>query len=396
VLVLTSVPRLPVPPEPHVRRALQLTDVYTPGFQDRQHPVTRALGQTSACQVNAFNVHALLDALEEFRPDVAYLWNLVGVGGLGLVAALQHQGVPWVWHLMDKVPRDLCGLPFPGDPGRLARPAGRHLEGTFLACSQRVLDEIQEHAPLLRGVVELVPNWVTGPVPPARQSFYRSSRRQAGGGGRLRVVSAAGYLTPEKGIDHIIAAAALLRRRGRTNFGIDLYGRLCNDAFPRLVRAHGLDGHVTFRGRLGQQELAWRFAGYDVFLFPVAQREPFAFAPLEAAAHGCVPVMTDDCGNGEWFVHGVHCLKAERTADAFAAVLEDILGGAIDLAPLGRRAAAVVGRDFHLDRVLPVLERTLEKAVGRRRAAAGPAAQAYHLAVLAEKLTQRMVQEMLA
>jgi hypothetical protein len=89
-------------------------------------------------------------------------------------------------------------------------------------------------------------------------------------------------------------------------------------------------------------------------------------------------------------------LKAGRGAEAFAGVLADVLEGRIELAPLGRRVARVVWRDFHLDGVLPRIEQALRRAAGRARAGAGDAGRAYHLAVLAEKLTQVMVQESLA
>ena len=60
-----------------------------------------------------------------------------------------------------------------------------------------------------------------------------------------------------------------------------------------------------------------------------------------------------------WDFHGVHCLKAERTAEAFARVFAGILDRAIDLEPLGRRASAVIWRDFHLDAILPRIEQAL-------------------------------------
>jgi glycosyltransferase involved in cell wall biosynthesis len=387
VLVLTSVPRLPVAVQPGVRRALQLTDVYTRIFVDRQHPAKRVLDHAAACWVNAFNVHALLAVLDEFRPEVAYVWNLIGLGGLGLLGCLQHQGIAWLWHLMDKVPRDLCRLPFPGAAGRLARAAGHYLDGEFLACSRRILDEIEQDAPLLRGEFEIVPNWIEGPLPPPRRSFYR--------GGRLRAVSAAAHLCAEKGTDLILHAAALLRGRGY-DFTLDLFGRLDDDAFPRLAGELGLAECVRFAGSLPREQLVERYAEYDVFVFPTWEREPCAFAPVEAASRGCVPVLTANCGNSEWLVHGVHCLKAERTPEAFAAILDDVVAGRIDLAPLGRRAQALVGREYHLRAVLPAIERALARAAGRRKPPLGTAAQAYHLAVLAEKLTQTMLQEVLA
>src|SRR5207244_12747926 len=61
---------------PHVLRALKLTDLWDFYSDSRSTPVTLRLKETEALQINAFNVHALLNVLEEFQPDVAYLWML--------------------------------------------------------------------------------------------------------------------------------------------------------------------------------------------------------------------------------------------------------------------------------------------------------------------------------
>jgi glycosyltransferase involved in cell wall biosynthesis len=151
---------------------------------------------------------------------------------------------------------------------------------------------------------------------------------------------------------------------------------------------------VTLKGMLPQAELAQRLGQYDIFAFPTWRREPFGCAPLEAAIAGCVPVLAETCGISEWLVHGVHCLKTQRTPQGFARVFADILSGVIDLEPLGRRAAAVVRRDFHLNAVLPRIERALATAAGRSRTGAGSPAEALRLALLGERLTQVLIQEM--
>jgi glycosyltransferase involved in cell wall biosynthesis len=387
VLVLTSAPRLPVPSEPHVRRALQLTDVYNPYLQNKHHVVTLGLQHAAACFVNAFNVHVLLETLDSFAPDVVYVWNIVGLGGLGLMACLQYLGVPWVWHLMDRVPRDLCRLPLGAARSPLVTAVRPYLEGAYLACSRRVVEEIDDPNSILNGFVELVPNWIEGERPPPRRRFFA--------GGRLRVAFAAGHLCPPKGVDLLIEAARLLRRRGRTDFVIDLYGKVMDDTYPSLIRRHDLGDYVWLQGLRTQAELAELYRAYDVFAFPTWEREPFGFAPLEAAAAGCVPVITNNCGIGEWLVHGVHCWKIERSAAALADVLGDILEERIELAPIGRRVADVVWRDFHIRRLLPRIERALARATRQRRTARGDARRAYHLAVLAEKLTQVLIEEWL-
>jgi glycosyltransferase involved in cell wall biosynthesis len=117
---------------------------------------------------------------------------------------------------------------------------------------------------------------------------------------------------------------------------------------------------------------------------------------LEAAAQGCVPLITDDCGNGEWLVDRVHCVKAPRTAAAFADVLADILDGRIALAPLGQRAAAIVAEEFHLRSLLQRIEGALRHASLLRRPVIGSPEEAYHLALLGEKLGGALVHDLVA
>ncbi len=169
-----------------------------------------------------------------------------------------------------------------------------------------------------------------------------------------------------------------------------------DDTYPALIRQHDLGDCVRLKGLREQRELAKLYGEYDVFAFPTWEREPFGFAPLEAAAAGCVPIVTNNCGIGEWLVHAVHCWKIERSAAALADVLAGILDGRIELAPIGCRVSAVVWRDFHVRRILPRIECSLARAARQRRPPAGDAMQAYHLAILAEKLTQVIIEEWLA
>ena len=43
--------------------------------------------------------------------------------------------------------------------------------------------------------------------------------------------------------------------------------------------------------------------------------------------------LAQTCGIAEWLVHGVHVLKAPRSAEAFARTFAAIIAGQIDLAP---------------------------------------------------------------
>lgn len=385
VRILTSAPRSPVPAAPDVCRWLCLTDLSNPYCGARSRPAAAALQEAQSHFVCAFNVHRLIATLDEFRPDVCYIWNLIGLGGLGVMACLEHLGLPWVWHLMDAVPLVLCSRGGQVLPS-LAHELERRLGGRYLACSRRLVREIGAGGVPIEGRVEIVPNWVAGQRQPPRTRFYH--------GGTLRLISA-GQIGRHKGMDLIIKAAALLRHRGYEDFDVDLYGKVTDPSFPHWIEKLGLGGHVALRGQCPPDKLAALYGehAHDVFLFPTWEREPFAFAPLEAASHGCVPLMSRDCGNADWFIHGLDCLKARREPDAFATILADVFEGRIDLETLGRQAQATVWRHFHLDVLLPRIEDALTAEARRPRLAAGTADEAYQIAVLAEKLTQVLTQE---
>ena len=386
VRVLTIAPRMPMPAEPHVDRAFKVSEVWHSNryVLGKSHDVTNRLLEAEATGVNAYNVHVLTTAIEEFRPDVAYVWMMVGIGGLGLMATLQHLQVPWLWHLMDNVPVQLCT-----SRGRVVEPLlremDRQLDGKYLACSRQLVDEIEAAGVTLGRDVEVLTNWVVGDAPTVRAATYQP-------GDTLRVINA-GQVAEHKGVGILIEAVAEVRRRGYENIAVDIYGGVEDQQYPTLIQRLGLEGHVTLRGSRSQAELGRLFAHYDLFAFPTWAREPFGFAPMEAAWRGCVQVLSQQCGIAEWFVGGVHCFKADRTPEAFADVFESVLDGSVDLGPMARRAAAVISRDFHIDALVPKIERALAAVAARPRTGAGTAAEAYRLALLAEKLTKVLVQE---
>ena len=386
VRVLTTSPRTPCLGVAHVDRSLRLNNVYDAYGVLRSRLVTRRMREAAGNLVDAHNVHVLLGALEDFQPDAVYLWNLAGIGGLGLVGCLHHLRVPWVWYLGDCVPRMLCSLNKEILPV-VAEEFSRQIRGYYMPVSQRVVQEIEAAGVKLQGVVDPAPNWILGERPAPRKSYFSP-------GERLRIVSA-GQMGRHKGIDLLVQAARLLKERGYDNFSIDLYGKVTDPTVAPLPQAHGVEDRVAFRGACSQDELVRRYAAheYDVFAFPTWEREPFGCAPLEAAAYGCAIVMTQSCGIGEWFVHDVHCLKVARSAEAFAAAFQQILDGRTELAPLARRASAVIWRDFHLDAILTRVEHALERAAEQPCTAPGTPDEAYRLALLAERLTEVLVQE---
>ena len=383
VRVLTSTPRTPVRPEPHVSRKLHLTDIWYNATRPVSHPAVNQVWEVDANLFSSHNVHLLIQEIKDFQPDVVYVWMINGLGGLGLMGCLQYLGVPWVWHLMDEVPAMLCSNNWHVVP-KLAQAFNRFISGHYISCSETMLRRIRAKGVILDGDVRLLPNWVTGRRPAPRTRFYNS--------GELRIVSA-GRVTRDKGMDILVEAARILRDEGQTNFSVDVYGPIVDRSIPELVSRYSLESLVQFHGSIPQAELTRQLSEYDVFAFATEAREPFGFAPLEAAAQGCVPVITRSCGIAEWLVDGVHCVKVQRDARSFAHAIGDVLGGRIDLAPIGRRGQAAVWRDFSIDVIIPKIEDMLACAASSAQEASGDFDDAYRMAVIAERLAHAIVQE---
>jgi glycosyltransferase involved in cell wall biosynthesis len=160
-----------------------------------------------------------------------------------------------------------------------------------------------------------------------------------------------------------------------------------------MLHEHDVADTVRLMGPRTHDELLSLYAGYDAFLFPTWSREPFGFAPLEAASAGCVPVITADCGYAEWFIDELDCLKAPRTPDAFAERLAEVLDGRIDLGALGRRAQAVVWREFHISGPARRVQELLAEAAGERRPPSRSRHEFFALARFAEGLIQVLARE---
>jgi glycosyltransferase involved in cell wall biosynthesis len=177
------------------------------------------------------------------------------------------------------------------------------------------------------------------------------------------------------------------------NFTIDIYGREDDWRFRRLLHENDVADLVRLMGPRSHDELLALYGGYDVLAFPTWSREPFAFVALEAAGAGCVPLLTADCGNAEWMIDGVDCLKAPRSAIGFAKRISEILYGELELADIARRAQAIIWREFHISRVVGEVERLLAEAASERRPARGGVGEFFTLATFGEGLIHALMSE---
>jgi len=322
---------------------------------------------SAVCSSYANTLH-LLNHLRAFRPDVVYVWNLTGVGGAALLDLLNQVKVPWVLHLMDRGPLDIATNVPPAVLGLFnAQGSALYAGAGIISMSQHLLDEIES----LSGInfpqgVAIVPGAadVSGALP--HQPYLRD--------GLARFVTA-GAVLPHKGIDLILQASVRLKAQAR-RFSVDIFGDGDLPRYIDMARTLQVSDHVRFLGPRPQAELIRLYAGYDSFLFPTWEREPFGFAPIEAAGCGTPPILTRNCGASERLVDAVHSLKIERSTEALAEAMNRVISGQVDLARIGRAGQRLVGSDLSFSRCLDRIERVLQpRATGgwRHEAADDPA-----------------------
>lgn len=303
-----------------------------------------------------------------------------------MVASLQHQGVPWVWRLEGDAPIPLCQLRNGVIPG-LAEAFSKRLQGAFLIASETVRRRAEALGIRLNGTVRLLPFWIGGE--PHKDRLTRAR------GGPLRLIALGGARRGD-GLDRLVGAARRLIDGGDTNFSIDLFGPIEHHAPLAMVASQGLVGHLRLAGPRSPAEYRQLFHRYDALAFPTDRPGAFTRAPIEAAASGCLPILSGDSAAAEWLVHGVHCLKTDSSAQGLAELLRLILRGTIDLGPIARRASVTAWRDFHLDALPTSMETTLLEAAKKRRTPMGSLEDLHRLARIAEHLSLAWIEESLS
>jgi glycogen(starch) synthase len=336
----------PLPSTVTVHRDFFLHDVYRAGLWGgpNKHTMVSARGY---CHHNSA---LLARELDRWRPDIVYLFNTLGLGSAGIISVLDQQQFPWVWHLMDNIPTRMYEIPAisPLLPGKFAN--GRAvLHGAFIACSRGLVAEINNEGVDLSGSVCVLPNWIDGPIDAIRPYYYQPIRRL-----RICFVGAIGDF---KGVNHIVNGIQLMKQKNAAiNLEVDLYGPGDTYPYDKMLQSGGLTSQLCFKGPVERSLLLDLFYKYDLMLFPTWPREPFAFSPMEAASRGCVQAFPYECGNAEWFLDGIDCLKFARNAQGVARLLTDIQKGLFDFAVLANNQARNLHLYFRIDTIAPKVE----------------------------------------
>ncbi|HUI03822.1 MAG TPA: glycosyltransferase [Acidimicrobiales bacterium] len=308
VMVLTAGTRVPGvaddarPETVTVRRRLD-------GWWDWERFAPARPGLLRRVAVERTNQRAVLDAVRDFRPDVASIWNL-GYVSYAIATRLEELGVPIVVNLGDDWicyahEFDAWTTMFERRPW--ARPAGAALglrtrlprfdTATVTMASALIADRVDARCPWRFGRRALVPlgveTWDFPVTVPADRPWSW----------RLLYV---GRILPIKGVHTLVRALALLPPEARLE--IDGHGP---DHEVQALRALAEEVGVGARLRITRSrrgELRDRYRSADVVVFPSEWEEPFGIVPLEAMACGVPLVASGTGGSGEFLADGVNCV----------------------------------------------------------------------------------------
>nr|WP_221377961.1 glycosyltransferase family 4 protein [Actinoplanes polyasparticus] len=209
-----------------------------------------------------------------------------------------------------------------------------------IVCSDYMSDEVRRLFDVPAARVDVVPNGVDALAwSPRPRAVAAARRRYAGGDGPL--ISFAGRLVYEKGVQHLLAAVPVLREQ-HPGLRVVVAG---DGPYKKELEALTTEG-VTFAGFLGGQHLTALMGASDCYVVPSIY-EPFGMVALEAAAAGTPVAVADTGGLAEIVDHGVTGVKfPPGDPAALAAAVGSVLADREHARGLARRARRRVHDDF--------------------------------------------------
>lgn len=264
------------------------------------------------------NIRRIDATISKFQPDMVVAFNLAGVGVGGIANYLRDCGVPIVFYIMDNIFGEI--EPDSRESLEFKRVFGSFSvgdKGKIVAMSRNVMRQVEPFLTASSKDKCFIPGWIDETKVPAEV------RESAGPTARFVFCS---RVAPHKGINIVLDACAALRAAGETRFLVDVYGSGEVVNFKQRVKALDLEDLVSYRGSLPKDQMLDAFGDYDALLFPTWEREPYGFVVSEAAAAGCIPIMTDGIGASEWFIDGEDSLKIKRSTPSLILAMREIIG----------------------------------------------------------------------
>lgn len=255
--------------------------------------------------VEKHNYLSTLKAIDEVKPDIAYIWSMQAVS-LSPVWAVQKRRLRRIFEIGDlwagiyidehwktKLKAIIKSiLPFTLSYKTDISP--------IIAVSDWIGMEMKEKYGSKR--VYVVPN---GIKPPKKIKQNRNTE--------ITKYIFTGRIDPQKGIHTAIEAFGKLVKEDKiSNFYFDIYGDGDNEYLKScicLAEKNSISEFVNFKGRIeGVSDI---YYNYDIMLMPTMMREPFGMVTVEAMAAGLPVIATNKYGPAEIIDDGIDGLLFE-------------------------------------------------------------------------------------
>ncbi|MFU8876074.1 glycosyltransferase family 4 protein, partial [Micromonospora sp. SL4-19] len=248
--------------------------------------------------------------------------------------------------------------------------------GRVITCSGYMRDQVTRLFDVPAGRIDVVPNGVEPQRWRVTEDMVTAARARFAGNGPL--VTFAGRLVYEKGVQHLLAGLPALRERHPGLRAVIVGDGPYRAALEAEVHRLGLGDAVCMPGFLGGTDLPAVMAASDCFAVPSIY-EPFGMVALEGAAAGAPLAVSRTGGLAEIVEPGVTGMTfAPQDPDGLTEAVHALLADRGRARSLARRAHAMVHEQYAWP------------AIASRTAAAYGAAIANDAAFTAERAEQRM------
>ncbi|MFK3984664.1 glycosyltransferase family 4 protein, partial [Micromonospora sp. NPDC050397] len=231
-----------------------------------------------------------------------------------------------------------------------------------ITCSGYMRDQVNNLFHLPTNRIDVVPNGVETHRWQASAAAVAAARERFAGDGPL--VTFAGRLVYEKGVQHLIAGLPRLRER---HPGLRLViagdGPYRGELEADIDRL-GVRGAVTLPGFLGGSDLPAMMAASDCFAVPSIY-EPFGMVALEGAAAGAPLAVAATGGLAEIVQSGVNGMTFQpKDPDGLVDAVHSLLVDSDRARQLARRARRMVADEYGWASIAQRTSATYANAIG--------------------------------
>ena len=249
----------------------------------------------------------------------------------------------------------------------------RYSADKIICISGSVRAHILEDQPKAARLMEVVRNSIPSSAESSRT--IEEMRREFGLRADLPVVGMIGRVSPWKGQEIFVRAAAILRSEGIACQFVAIGGVFDNerhhlDRLREVIRSLDLESMVKIEGfRKDAREL---IAAFDVFVLPSILPEPFGLVVAEAMAAGKPVIATAHGGPTEMVVEGeTGFLIAPNDPSTLASAIKNLLANPDEAAKLGNAARKRFLNHFEIRDYIQRIERLYDATLAEAKSTHG-------------------------